>query len=99
PVPRSLLTKDFPKDRHDDLDYLVNALDWQGNVDPNFKDSHYLEPIPVGGRSESYVDRWVVYGRVAGEELFTARELTVEPGRKATIKDAGAYGLIAVQGT
>jgi hypothetical protein len=100
PVPRTLLTKDFPKEKHDDLDHLVNALDWEANVDPSFKDSHYLEPIPTaGGDGAGYVDRWVVYGKVAGEELFSARELTVEPGQKVTIKDAGAYGLIAVQGT
>ncbi len=33
-----------------------------------------------------------------GEELFSAKELTVNPGVKATIKDKGAYGLITVQG-
>jgi hypothetical protein len=100
PVPRSLLTKDFPKDKHNDLDYLVNALDWEGNVDPSFKDNHYLEPIAaIGGKGTGHVDRWVVYGKVHGEELFSARELTVEAGAKATIKDKGAFGLIAVQGS
>jgi hypothetical protein len=98
PVPRSLLTKDFPKEKHDDNTYLVDALDWEANVNPSFKDSHYLEPI-VAGQGDGYVDRWIVYGMVNGEELFSARELTVEPGAKATIKDAGAYGLIAVQGS
>jgi hypothetical protein len=99
-VPWSLLTKDFPKDKHHDHEYLVDALDWAGNVDPHFKDSHYLEPIVAsGGDSAGYTDRWVVYGKVHGEELFSARELTVEPGHKATIKDDGAYGLITVQGT
>ena len=29
---------------------------------------------------------------------FTAKELTVEPGAKCTIRDNGAYGLITVQG-
>ena len=100
PVPRSLLTKDFPKDKHDDLDYLVEALDWEQNVDPSFKDHHYLEPIPVADSgSEGYVDRWIVYGKIDGEELFSAKELTVNPGVKVTIKDNGAYGLIAVQGS
>src|SRR5687767_9277593 len=95
PVPWSLLTKDFPEDKHRDLDYLVDALDWEGNVDPSFKDHHYLEPIVAsGGDGAGHVDKWVVYGKVDGQELFTARELTVEPGGKATIKDAGAYGLI-----
>ncbi len=99
-VPWSLLVKDFPKDKHQDIDYLVDALDWAGNVNPSFKESHYLEPIIAGGGdSAGHTDRWVVYGKVHGEELFSARELTVDPGQKATIKDAGAYGLIAVQGT
>jgi hypothetical protein len=99
PVPRSLLTKDFPKDKHDDNQYLVDALNWEANVDPSFKDHHYLEPIPAAdSASEGYVDRWVVYGKVDGEELFSAKELTVDPGVRVTLKDNGAYGLIAVQG-
>jgi hypothetical protein len=98
PVPRSLLTKDFPKEKHDDLDYLVEALDWEANVDPHFKDHHYLEPIPVAGSADGCADRWVVYGKVDGQQLFTARELTVKPGARVTVKDEGAYGLIAVQG-
>jgi hypothetical protein len=98
-VPWDLLVKDVPKDKHHDLEYLVKQLDWEGNVDPSFKDHHYLEPIDVADtHSEGYVDRWIVYGKVAGEELFSAKELTIDPGAKVTIKDRGAYGLIAVQG-
>src|SRR5579871_1113289 len=98
-VPWSLLVKDVPADKHRDLDYLVEQLDWEANVNPNFKDSHYLEPIPVADTAtEGYVDRWIVYGKVHGEQLFSAKELTVDPGVKVTIKDNGAYGLITVQG-
>lgn len=98
-VPRSLLTKDFPKDKHDDNAYLVDALDWEGNVNPQFKDSAYLEPIPVADTAkDGYVDRWIVYGKVAGEQLFTAKELTVQPGARCVIQDGGAYGWITVQG-
>jgi hypothetical protein len=100
PVPWGLLVKDMPKDKHHNLEYLVEQLDWEGNVNPHFKDSHYLEPIPVDDtESEGYVDRWIVYGEVNGEQLFTAKELTLNPGVKTTIKDHGAYGLIAVQGS
>jgi len=98
-VPRSLLTKDFPEEFHDDIEYLVDALDWDQNVDPNFKDNHYLEPIPVADTSsEGYVDRWIVYGTVDGRQLFSAKELTVDPGTNCTISDTGAYGWITVQG-
>ena len=98
-VPRSLLTKDFPEEFHDDIEYLVDALDWDQNVDPNFKDNHYLEPIPVADTAtEGYVDRWIVYGTVDGRQLFSAKELTVDPGASCTVSDTGAYGWITVQG-
>jgi hypothetical protein len=98
PVPWELLIKDVPPEKHQDLDYLVEQLDWEANVDPNFKDHHYLEPIPVAdGVPEGCADRWIVYGKVNHQELFTAKELTVNPGVKVTIRDNGAYGLIAVQ--
>jgi len=99
-VPRSLLTKDFPKEKHDDNAYMVEALDWEKNVDPDFKESNYLEPIvAAGGEKEGWVDKWIVYGKVDGEQLFTAKELTLQPGAKCTIKDGGAYGWITVQGS
>ena len=98
-VPWSLLVKDMPRDRHRDLDFIVDQIDWEENLDPNFKDHHYLEPVPVADtRSEGYVDRWVVYGRIKGRQYFTAKELTVEPRARCTVRDNGAYGLITVQG-
>ena len=98
-VPWSLLVKDMPEEKHQDLDFIVNQLDWESNVDPNFKENHYLEPTPVADtRKEGYVDRWIVYGKINDAQYFTAKELTIEPGTKCTIKDNGAYGLIVVQG-
>jgi hypothetical protein len=98
-VPWNLLVKDVPPEYHKDLDYLVNQLDWDANVNETFKESHYLEPIADKSVSgDGVTDRWVVYGKVAGKQLFTAKELTLAPGAKATIKDGGAYGLITMQG-
>jgi hypothetical protein len=98
-VPWNLLVKDVPPEYHQDLDYLVNQLDWDANVNETFKDSHYLEPIVDKSASgDGATDRWVVYGKVAGKQLFTAKELTLAPGAKVTIKDGGAYGLITMQG-
>jgi hypothetical protein len=103
-----LFVKDTPDQYKQDLDYLVDQLDWEGNVDENFRDHHFLEPINVAETAgEGYQDRWVVYGRFGGpnkgarrgdRDLFSAKELTLEPGVKVTIKDGGAYGLITMQG-
>jgi hypothetical protein len=99
PVPRSLLTQDVPEDKHYDLDYLVDLCDWPANVDTEFKNHHYLEPIPVAdSASEGYIDNWIVYGLINGKQKFSARELTAMPGARCTIKDAGASGVIVTQG-
>lgn len=98
-VPWELLVKDVPPEHHQDLDYLVEQLDWDANVDENFKDSNYLEPIvDTGSEEEGYYDRWIVYGDVKDFQYFSAKELTVLPGQKVTIKDNGASGVIVTQG-
>ncbi|MFK7768497.1 MAG: hypothetical protein AB8B55_14845 [Mariniblastus sp.] len=96
-VPWSLLVKDMPEDKHQDLDFIVGQLDWEKNVDPNFKDNNYLEPI-VANSGDGWCDRWIVYGTVGKQQLFTARELTVDPGATCVLKDSGASGWITVQG-
>ncbi len=94
-----LLVKDVPPEKHRDLDYLVEQLDWKKNVDPHFKANNYLEPIVHSGSvAEGHLDKWIVYGKVDGKDLFSARELTVLPGQTVTIKDEGASGLIVTQG-
>ena len=96
-VPWDLLVKDMPEEKHQDIDFIVDQLDWDANVDPNFKDNHYCEPI-VDSQDESHVDKWIVYGDVGGKQYFSAKELTVAPGHSVTIKDQGASGVIVTQG-
>jgi hypothetical protein len=99
PVPRSLLTQDVPEEKHFDFEFLVDLVDFPANLDFEFKNHHYLEPIPVSdSEGEGYVDKWIVYGRFAGRQKFSAKELTVMPGARCTIFDPGAYGLIVTQG-
>ena len=97
-VPWSLLVKDMPADKHDDLDFIIGQLDWEKNVDTHFKEHNYLEPI-VAAEGEGWVDRWIVYGLVDGKQLFSARELTVDPGARCRLTDGAASGWITVQGT
>ena len=41
-----------------------------------------------------YLENWISYGN----DYFAAKELTVLPGRSVTIKDAGPYGMVMLQG-
>jgi hypothetical protein len=97
-VPWDLLVKDMPTDKHHDLDFIVGQLDWEKNVDSHFKQNNYLEPI-VAASGDGWVDRWIVYGRINGQQLFSARELTVEPGARCRLQDPGASSWITVQGS
>ena len=93
-----LLVKDVPKERAHDLDFLIGMLDWQANVDPEFGNHNRVFPKPVRPLEEmkaaGYVEKWVTYGT----QFYSAKELTVLPGRSATIRDAAAYGMILTQG-
>lgn len=98
PVSRDLLVKDIPQELHDDYDYIVSVLDWKLNVDPEFAVNRFRKPMPVRDmdemKDEGYIEKWIVYG----SRHFSAKELTVLPGRSVRIKDAAAYGFIMVQG-
>jgi len=98
PIDRSLLVKDVPPDKRDDLDYIISMIDWETNVNPNFASAHFRPPKPVRPveemEAQGYREHWIVYG----SEYICAKELTVLPGRSATLRDAGPYGLIVLQG-
>lgn len=96
-VPYDLLVKDVPEDKREDLDYIISLIDWEANVNPNLKQTHFLPP-KVDSAGDGYEDKWIIYGQSLGEDVFSAKELTVQPGAKATITDPGACGVLAVQG-
>ena len=97
-VPWDLLVKDVPEDHRQDLDYLIEMMDWEGNVDPDFVANRLFPPTPVSAEKEmreaGYGENWIVYST----PHYSAKELTILPGKSVTIKDAAAYGLIVVQG-
>jgi hypothetical protein len=90
--------KDVPAQYHQDLDYIVGLLDWEANVDPRFGEHNRTFPRPVthedAMKDAGYRELWVSYGT----GYYTAKELTVYPGRSVTIRDSAAYGLILTQG-
>jgi hypothetical protein len=99
PVGWDLLVKDVPEENHQDLDYILDLIDWEANLNPQFRNSHYHEPLLAdGGPEAGFEDKWVVYGRFHQRQLFSAKELTVQPGMKMTLTDPGAYSMILMQG-
>ncbi len=97
-VPKELLWKDTPENKIGDVEHLIEVIDWDLNVDPNFAENRFMRPLPVRVaeemEAEGYIENWICYKSTA----FSAKELTVLPGRTVTIKDNAAYGMIVMQG-
>ena len=97
-VPKELLWKDTPKEKIGNVDHLLEIIDWDLNVDPDFAKNRFMRPKPVQPvkemEAEGYIENWICYKSKA----FSAKELTVLPGRTVTIKDSAAYGFITMQG-
>ena len=97
-VPEELLWKDTPKEKIGNYDHLIDVIDWELNVDPNFMKNRFMRPKPVKPIEEmkagGYVENWICYK----SNDFSAKELTVLPGATVIIKDAAAYGMIMMQG-
>jgi len=97
-VPVELLWKNTPEERMHDFDFLIEVMDWELNVDPDFKANRFMTPLLVRSPEEmqagAYMEKWICYK----SEYFSAKELTIFPGSSVVIKDQGPYGLIMMQG-
>jgi Phosphomannose isomerase len=97
-VPEELLWKDTPPEEVGNYDYLIDILDWERNVDPDFYQRFFMAPKPVRPleemQAEGYVEEWICYK----SKKVSAKRLTVFPGRAVTIRDNAAYGLYMLQG-
>jgi hypothetical protein len=97
-VPKELLWKDTPKDKMGEVNHLLSVIDWDLNVDPNFEQNRFMRPRPAcpvrDMAKQGFTENWICYK----SDTFSAKELTVQPGRAVTIKDSAAYGFIMMQG-
>ncbi|MBN1291176.1 MAG: hypothetical protein JXB48_04985 [Candidatus Latescibacteria bacterium] len=97
-IPEDLLWRNTPDNHLNDIDFLLDIIDWETNIDPRFMEHRFMIPIPVRQiqemENEDYRENWVCYK----SDAFSAKELMVYPGRTVTIKENGAYGLIMMQG-
>ncbi len=98
PITRDLLVKNVPTEHQDDLEYLVDMLDWEINVDTHIVENRFMAPLPAkplgDTREMGFEDKWIAYRSPS----FSAKETTILPGCQAVLTDPACYGLIAVQG-
>lgn len=97
-VGTDLLWKNTPEEEIGNYEYLLDIIDWELNIDPDFHKKHFMRPKPVRDEkemlSEGYFEEWICYK----SKKVCAKRLTILPGRMVRIKDAAPYGLICLEG-
>ena len=97
-VGEDLLWKNTPEEEVGNYDYLLDVIDWDVNIDPDFHKNRFMKPIPVKPfeemEKEGYIEEWICYKC----KEVSAKRLTILPGQTVTITDAAPYGLICIEG-
>lgn len=92
--PKDFLVGNLTKDKQNDIDAVMDLMEWDINVDPHFRQKYFLSPRPIDTGSKDWSEKWITYKN----PYFAAKETTVEPGKTAVLRDKAAYGCIIVQG-
>lgn len=97
-IPEELLWNGTPEDKKGDFDELMDVIDWELNINPNILETRFMAPTEVNPlkemKAQGYIENWICYR----SKDFSAKELTIMPGKTVTIKDSAAYGMIMMQG-
>ncbi len=93
PIDEAMLWGDVPPERHGDLDAVLELVDWEANLAPDFAARHRIAPVEGPG-GDGLEQRWVVHGTPG----FSAKEVTVAPGAGAVLRDGAAHGVLCIQG-
>lgn len=88
------MTDICPENVEDKTDYIMNAIDWETNFDPEFKKHYFRPPVELPGTQKNVTEKWVCYGN----DYITSKEVTIKPGTEAILTDKAAYGCVIVQG-
>jgi len=91
--PYEFLAENCPENKKRDIDYIMNLMDWEKNVDPDYRKKYFRSPVLIHS-DDTYTEKWVAYGN----DYIAAKELTIYPGQTVVVKDAAAYGCIIIQG-
>ena len=82
--PYEFLVGNVPDDGKRYIDYVMSLMDWDKNIDPDYRTHYFRPPVPCSTRDDGFRESWVVYAN----PYVAAKELTVLPGRSVTVRNA-----------
>ncbi|MDP7637688.1 MAG: hypothetical protein QF577_09095, partial [Phycisphaerae bacterium] len=92
--PHEFMAGNCPDEKKHDVDYTLDLMDWDKNVDPHYRKTYFRPPIRCEHSDRRHTEKWITYAN----DYFAAKELTVQPAQTVVVRDGAAYGCILVQG-
>ncbi|NLV58826.1 MAG: hypothetical protein GXY67_08645 [Clostridiales bacterium] len=92
--PEGLLTACQPEEEKGDVDALFDMIDWEESTRPDYRQTYFRAPKPIEQTQDGMTEKWVAYAN----DWVAAKEVTLQPGAKALLKDAACYTALVVQG-
>lgn len=83
-----------PPEEENKVDYIMNAVDWDKNFDPDFKAHYFRPPCPLPYKDKNLTEKWICYGN----DYLAAKEVSIAPKSTVTLVDEAAYGCVVIQG-
>ncbi len=90
----NMLTDCQPADEKDNIDALMNQIDWEESTRPDYKETYFRAPKELAKTQDGLTEKWISYAN----DWVAAKEVTVEPGASVTLTDAACYTALVVQG-
>ncbi len=92
--PHNMLTDCAPEEEKNNVDALFNQIDWKESTRTDYKEKYFRSPKLKPATQEGLIEKWVAYAN----EWVAAKEITVEPGKTAAVRDQACYCALVVQG-
>lgn len=90
----NLLTDSQPEELKGDVEALFGQLNWEECTRSDYKETYYREPKLKQQSASNVTEKWVAYAN----DYVAAKEVSVEPGTEAYIKDPACHSIIVTQG-
>lgn len=87
------LFEDIPRDEKDNLDSVLDVIDWDSNINRNYKKDNFRQPV-ILDEDENHLLKAIMYNN----KYFSAKQLIIFPQKEIEFKERSAYGLLSVQG-
>ncbi len=90
----NMLTDCQPESEKDNIDALMNQIDWEESTRPDYKETYFRAPKALNSTQQGLIEKWIAYAN----EWVAAKEITIAPGAGVVVKDAACYTALVVQG-